>query len=199
MSEPKPSQSTTKKVESRLNRIQNGDKGAVDELIEIACDRLRRLTRFIFLDFKRVRRFADSADVTQDVLIRLTRRLRVLIGKKSPWPGSMADFMRLASREIRQAFLDLISRYFGKRGAGHHEKLVGAIPFVVRADPQELQHWTEFHEQAGALPKDQKDVFYLRWYLGLSALETAEVLGISLAGVKRRWLAARLRLNEFLP
>ena len=48
------------------------------------------------------------------------------------------------------------------------------------------------------LPDEQRDVVGLLWYGGLSQPEAAEVLGISLATVKRRWQAARMALYEVL-
>src|SRR5256885_9614190 len=47
--------------------------------------------------------------------------------------------------------------------------------------------WTELHEQIGALPDEEREVVGLLFYQGLSQAETAEVLGISLRTVQRRW------------
>src|SRR5262249_16898230 len=158
-----------------------------------------RLTRKILQDFKRVRRFEDSADVLQGALLRLTRRLEGLVRKDSQAPATVADFFSLASGEIRRALLDLIRHYFGPLGTGRHEEQhpkpsgssAGAPaldPSDLSDGPQRLQLWTEFHQHAADLPPEEREVFDLRWYQGLSSEEAADLLGLSLATVKRRWL-----------
>jgi DNA-directed RNA polymerase specialized sigma24 family protein len=61
-----------------------------------------------------------------------------------------------------------------------------------------VEAWTRFHEQVGTLPEEEKEVVALLWYGGVSQPEAASVLGVSLATLKRRWQAARLRLSELL-
>jgi RNA polymerase sigma-70 factor (ECF subfamily) len=65
-------------------------------------------------------------------------------------------------------------------------------------DPEKLALWGEFHESVAKLPDEQCEVFDLIWYHGLTQEETADVLGISLSSVKRRWQSARVNLMESL-
>jgi RNA polymerase sigma-70 factor (ECF subfamily) len=58
--------------------------------------------------------------------------------------------------------------------------------------------WSEFHAQVDGLPREERDVFDLLWYQGLTQAEAAAVLEISLRTVKRRWLAARVGLGAAL-
>ena len=57
----------------------------------------------------------------------------------------------------------------------------------------QLAEWSAFHQQAGSLPEELGSVFDLIFYQGLSQAEAAEVLGISVKTIKRRWQKARLR------
>ncbi len=206
-----PSDSTTV-LQNLLNRMNAGEAAARDELIERACARLRRLTRKIFKDYRRVRQFEDSADVLQNVLVRLTRRLQNLTGKTSEQapPATVAAFFQLAGGEIRHALLDLVRHYFGPAGLGRHQLAPGESPDDSSApdaaaelsdhthDPKKLQMWTEFHDQVEALPAEEREVFSLRWYHGLSTEESAEILNLSPATVKRRWVTARLALQAIV-
>ena len=63
-------------------------------------------------------------------------------------------------------------------------------------EPHSISAWTEFHEAVSDLPEDQREVFSLLWYSGLTQADAARVLGISLATLKRRWVSARLILKE---
>jgi RNA polymerase sigma factor (sigma-70 family) len=65
-------------------------------------------------------------------------------------------------------------------------------------EPGKLAAWAEFHERVTALPEPEREVFELLWYHGLTQAEAADVLRIAVPTVKRRWLAARLDLQEAL-
>src|SRR5262249_51812291 len=73
-----------------------------------------------------------------------------------------------------------------------------AAPPDSSDDPARLAAWGEFHEQIGALPDEEREVFDLIWYQGLSQAEAAELLHVSERTIKRRWQAARLKLHDAL-
>jgi len=64
--------------------------------------------------------------------------------------------------------------------------------------PDRLAAWADFHEQAGALPGEEQEVFDLVWYQGLTHAQAAELLGVATKTVQRRWHAACVRLSEAL-
>ena len=64
--------------------------------------------------------------------------------------------------------------------------------------PERLAAWGEFHDRVEALPEHELEVFDLLWYQGLTQAEAAGVLAVSVATIERRWLAARLLLQESL-
>jgi len=107
--------------------------------------------------------------------------------------------------------LDLAKHYYGPLGQGARHaswdagKSTGtgddSAPVDaadVSSEPSRLAAWGEFHEQIGALPEEEREVFDLLWYQGLSQAEAAELLGVSERTVKRRWQQARLELHEAL-
>jgi RNA polymerase sigma-70 factor (ECF subfamily) len=205
---------STMQLQILLDRLKAGNLPARDELIECACARLRRLIHKLFHDYPRVRQFDDSSDVMQEVLLRLVRRLRNLMGEdreaQAQFPATVREFFRLATNEIRHALLDLARKYFGPLGRGRHEVREADLPQDAHAagqrpdpgdssqDPAKLEWWSEFHRQVETLLPEEREVFELRWYQGLSSEEAAEILGVSLATVKRRWLQARLALQPLL-
>ena len=65
-------------------------------------------------------------------------------------------------------------------------------------EPETLECWARFHELVDTLPEEEREVVQLLWYEGMKQSEAAAVLGVSLATLKRRWQAARLRLSELL-
>jgi RNA polymerase sigma-70 factor (ECF subfamily) len=65
-------------------------------------------------------------------------------------------------------------------------------------DPGRLSAWTEFHRQVEQLPEEEREVFSLIWYQGLTQGEAGELLGVSQKTINRRWMAARVRLGTIL-
>jgi RNA polymerase sigma-70 factor (ECF subfamily) len=187
-----------------IDRLNAGDPAARDELIHHAAERLRKVTAKMFQDYSRLHRWEDTDDVFQNAVLRLLRALQQIT------PVSVADFFRLAAVQVRRELIDLARHYFGPEGpAARHAKdgnsnsqgglsHPGADRPTSTDQPYRLAVWGEFHEKVDALPDDERDVFGLLWYQGLTQAETARMLDISEATVKRRWLSARLRLQAAL-
>jgi DNA-directed RNA polymerase specialized sigma24 family protein len=79
-----------------------------------------------------------------------------------------------------------------RRGSGFDS------PAADTNEPGRLTDWTEFHAQVEALPDEQKEVFNLVWYQGLTQVEAAALIGVTERVVKWRWRAARLTLHQAL-
>ncbi len=190
-------------IQRCIDRIRSGDMTARDELLAHASDRLSRLTRKMLRDFPGVHRWEQTDDVLQNAVLRLCRALGEV---QLP---TAADFFRLAAAQIRRELLDLARRYSGAHGLGaHHATFDGAGQASAAAlgpdptdhthDPDHLASWTDFHREAEALPAEEREVFDLLFYQGLSQDEAAAVLDISDRTIKRRWQAARLHLVQAL-
>jgi RNA polymerase sigma-70 factor (ECF subfamily) len=186
-------------IQGWIARLQAGDPAARDALLGAAGERLRHLAQKMLQSYPRVRRWEQTDDVLQNALLRLCRTLQDVP------PQSVADFLRLAALNIRRELLDLTRHYYGPQGAGAHHVTLGpdeeGPPEAAAAaslDPGSLTVWSEFHQQVEALPDEERAVFDLLWYQGLSQAEAAEVLGVTERTIKRRWQSARLRLHDAL-
>jgi RNA polymerase sigma-70 factor (ECF subfamily) len=201
-----PEGTTTSLLQQQIDRLQEGEHGARDELIQRACNRLERLARRILMDYPALRRFADSCDLTQNTVMRLMRSLQ------ASTPGTVVDFFRLAAMEMRHGLIDMTRHYFGPQGAGANECAMPASSeygsFSGAAsepksngtfNPVTLAFWTEFHQAIEKMPSELRTVFDLLWYHEMTQEEAAQTLGCSVATVKRRWLEARLQLQELVP
>ncbi len=186
-----------------LDRIRQGDDSARIALLECATERLARLARKMLKGSPRVHRWEQTDDVLQNALLRLRRRLETSI------PDTVRSFFNLAAVEIRRELIDLARHYYGPRGMGaHHESqaLASATdesPVAHAAvgetnNPETLGAWTAFHEEIAALGDEDREMFDLLWYQGLTQRDAAEVLRVSEKTVNRRWVAARMRLGMAL-
>ncbi len=102
---------------------------------------------------------------------------------------------------MRRELIDLARKHFGAEGLGANHHTDGGIASDNKpntAEPETNEAWIKFHEQVEALPDQEREVVNLLWYEEMTQPEAADVLVVSLATVKRRWQAARLRLSECL-
>jgi RNA polymerase sigma-70 factor (ECF subfamily) len=180
-----------------LPRAIAGDEAALDALLRYNCDRLTSLTRRMLGDFRRVRRWTETADVLQNALLRLVSALQ------EAKPQTSREFLALATLQIRRELLDLARKYYGPHGMGANQDSAAAGPKAAPAEekgnlshePCSLAQWTELHQQIGALPDEEREVVGLLFYQGLSQAEAAEVLNVSVRTVQRRWHAALCTLH----
>ena len=194
----------TIQVQSWLDRLHAGDEAARKELVNCACERLTRLTRKMLHGYPRLKRWEETDDVLQGAAVRLYRALGQVR------PPSAADFFRLAALNIRRELLDLAKHYYGPQGRETKHASVGWSPDSDSGDPvlsgppdsdgdpERLAAWTDFHRQIDRLPDEEREIFDLLWYQGLSQAEAATVLKVSERTIKRRWQSARLKLHQAL-
>ena len=62
---------STTRIQLRLDRLRAGDASARDELLTMACERLRRLARKMLRGYPGVRRWEQTDDVLQNATLRL--------------------------------------------------------------------------------------------------------------------------------
>ncbi len=195
---------STARIQHCLDRLAAGDQQAKDLLLEHASEHLTRLSRKLLGGFPQVRRWEQTDDVFQGASIRLCRAL------EQAKPVSPLHFFRLAALQIRRELIDLARHYQGARGWGanhasqrggpaNDSSCQGAFEAEeLTNDPQQLVQWAEFHRLVEQLPDEQREIFDLLWYQGLSQEEAAALIGVTARTVKRRWRSARLTLHAWL-
>jgi len=187
---------TDTQLQKLVELAKSGDGTANELLINHACDRLLRLTRKMFHGYPGLRRWEQTDDVFQSSLLRLHRALSAVQVE------SVAHFFNLAAEMVRRELLDLKKRHCGihKRGRNHHTDHqppdeAGGSLWISASEPEDLEGWSEFHEAVDALPAESKETLNLIYYEGLSQEEAAEILGVSVRTVKRRWQKAKYLLQ----
>ena len=194
---------TTIHLQRLLDRLRAGDVGARDQLIDRACERLRLLTHWMLRSYPGVRRWEQTDDVLQNVLVRLHRALADMK------PESVRHFLNLAALLTRRELRDLARHHFGPEGPGahHHSDAAGRAaddsggalqqsPQASTASPSSLAEWTEFHERVEKLPDEEREVVNLLWYEGMTQEAVASLLGVDERTIRRRWRSARLSLQR---
>lgn len=186
-------------LQSLVDQARGGDSHAATRLIEHACGRLLKLTRKMFHAYPALRRWEQTDDVFQNSLLRLHHALANVEVE------SVRHFFNLAGEMVRRELLDLKKHHFGPQGdaANHHtdhqpsDDTGGALARTA-TEPENLDAWEGFHAGVERLPAETRELINLLYYEGLSQEEAADLLGVSVRTVKRRWQEAKLRLHEVL-
>ena len=196
-------EATMAQVDQLIQKLRDGDREARDQLLAAAGDRLLRLTRKMLRLSNDVRRWEQTDDVCQNAMLRLYRSLEQIDLQDS------RHFFHVAAMQIRRELIDLARRYQGAYGMGRNlrlqsakddtEPMAGRLePAEQTYDPADLATWLEFHQRVETLPEEDRDVFHLLWYGGLTPEEVADALHVSARTVRRRWQSARLALHDVL-
>ena len=167
----------------------NHDPAAREQLVPIVYEELRRLARHYMRGERDGHTLQTTALVNEAYL-----RLAGIDGLQ--W-RDRAHFFAMAATLMRRVLVDYArQRARDKRGAGLS---VTSLDENVKAPepPVDVMALDQALERLGRVDPRQSHIVELRFFAGLSVEETAEVLGISPATVKRDWATAKLWLyNE---
>jgi len=177
-----------------LRRWNDGDAQAFASVWPLIYAELRRLARR-HLRHERPGHTLQGTGLVHEAFLRLSSESKV------QW-RSRAQFFALASKLMRHILVDHArARATDKRGGSDvvisigelHERDAGpADPDTQTSEAAlDILALDQALERLAGLDALQSQVVELRYFGGLSIVETAEALHISPATVKREWLSAR--------
>jgi RNA polymerase sigma factor (TIGR02999 family) len=182
---------TTRNVTQLLMSWSEGNQGALDQLTPLVYDELRRLAGR-YLRHERPDHTLQSTDLVHEAYLRL-------VDQQSVRWQSRAHFFGIAAQMIRRILVDHArKRHAAKRGAAPVKLALDEA--VAAAGPRDvdLVALDEALEGLARLDAQQSRVVELRFFAGLTIEETAEVLRVSPATVKRDWTTAKAWLYRDL-
>ena len=168
---------------------RNGDKSALDAMTPVLYDELRRVARRL-LSAERSDHTLQPTALVHEAYLRLIDQHSVDWRNRAHFLGVAATMMRRIL--INHAKANQAAKREGFAGAISLEDALGVFT-NPQVDLLDLDHSLE---RLTKLDPQQGKVVELRYFGGLSIEETAEVLGISPATVKREWGTARLWLLQ---
>jgi len=166
----------------------DGDRQAMEELLPLVYDELRRLARS-YLHRENPGHTLQSTALVHEAYLRL-------VDQDVSWQ-SRAHFFGIAAQMMRRILVDHArAKHAEKRGDGAcrvtlDEGLLSteSCDVNVLALDRALTRLAEFDRQ-------QSQIVELRFFAGLSIEDTAEILKISPATVKRDWAMAKAWLHR---
>jgi RNA polymerase sigma-70 factor, ECF subfamily len=177
-------------VTALLSRLRKGDGAAAKGLIPLVYEELRRIARQLMCE--------ERPDHTLEATALVHEAYFHLIGPGAASWENRAHFFGVAARLMRWILLDHArKRAAAKRDGGRRVEFTSAITPAYEPSTNVLA-LDEALDRLERLDPRQARIIELRYFAGLDIKETAEVLRVSPATVKRDWVMARAWLKHEL-
>jgi RNA polymerase sigma factor (TIGR02999 family) len=172
-------------VTQLLVNWSRGDQAALEQLMPLVYGELRRLAA-AYLRRERSNHTLQSTALVNEAFLRMVQQHEV------QW-RNRAHFYGIAAQMIRRILVDYArSQHAEKRGAGAVKlELDEAMAVAQKLPDVDLLALNDALDRLGQLDERQSRVVELRFFAGLSIEETAEVMHVSPASIKREWQTAR--------
>jgi RNA polymerase sigma factor (TIGR02999 family) len=180
---------SAERVSELLLNWGHGDQSAREELIPLVYVELRRIARR-YLWKERPDHTLQSGALVHEAYLHL-------LHEEPPQWQNRAHFFGFAAQLMRHILVDHArGRLAAKRGAGAPRLALDPEIALPQKREVDLVALDDAMTKLAALDPRQSRLIELRFFGGLSIEETAVVLGISPATVKREWATARVWLQR---
>lgn len=177
-------------VTQLLEELQKGSEGAADRLAPVVYDQLHRIAR------NALRR--ERADHTLQPTELVDEAFVALVGQSRVSWQNRSHFFGVASQIIRRILVDHARRKQALRRDHGVQVTLEDVMSDEKGNALDLIALDDALRELEKLAPRQGRVVELRFFAGLDVDETAEVLDVSSATVKREWAFARAFLIQAL-
>lgn len=180
---------TPQNVTQLLLGWSKGDKEALDKLVPLVYDELRRQAA-------RYLRRERAGHTLQTTALIHEAYLRLIDQKNVHWQNR-AHFFGIAAQLMRRILVDHArTRKRAKRGGSDVRVSFSEATLKAKGQDLDIVALDEALERLTEIDEQQSRIVELRFFSGLTVEETAEVLSISPATVKRDWSMAKAWLHR---
>lgn len=177
-------------VTSLLVASSHGDQEALNQLLPLVYDELRRLADR-YLHRERVDHTLQATALVHEAYLRL-------VDQKVSW-ANRAHFFGVAAEMMRRILIDHArSHQARKRGSGGIKLSLDDVLELSDEKAADLIALDETLKALAQFDAQKARVVELRYFGGLSIEETASVLGVGTATVTRQWRLAKAWLYHEL-
>jgi RNA polymerase sigma factor (TIGR02999 family) len=171
-----------------IDRVQQGDAAAAEELLPLVYEELRKLAAY--------RMAGEAAGQTlQPTALVHEAWLRLAGGEKERWAGR-AQFFAAAAEAMRRILIERARKRMARKRGGDaaHEPLEESrLALSVPTDEVLAVH--EALDRFAAEDSQAADLVKLRYFVGMNMPEAAAALGIPQRSAERLWTFARAWLR----
>lgn len=183
-------ETSTGEVTRLLQDWSDGNREALDKLLPVVYDELRRLAHS-YLTHERPDHTLQTTALVHEAYLKL-------IDQRSVNWQNRAQFFALSAQAMRRILVDSARRHTSiKRGSGGTKiSLDEAAAVSGKTANESLLALDMALQELEKVDAEQSRIVELRYFGGLTIEETAQVLKTSPATVKREWTMARAWLYQ---
>jgi RNA polymerase sigma factor (TIGR02999 family) len=176
-----------KQVTELLIEWREGDEAALDRLMPLVYEELRRMAAR-YMRGEREGHTLQASALVNEAYLRLADH------RNMQWQGR-AHFFGVAAQAMRRVLVDHArTRDSGKRGGGQQKVVLEEAALAAVEPEADLVALDEALRELARLSERKARVVELRYFGGLSVEEAAEVLGVAPVTVMRDWRIAKMWL-----
>src|SRR5689334_21413927 len=153
-----------------LNRAEQGDPKAAEELLPLVYEELRKLAAH--------RMANEAASHTLQPTALVHEAWMRLVGKENPKFENRAHFFAAAAEAMRRILIDKARRKRAIRHGGGYERVdLDKAELAFTVDDEQLLAVNEAIDKLAAQNKLEAELVKLRYFVGMTLEEAADVLG----------------------
>jgi RNA polymerase sigma factor (TIGR02999 family) len=172
-----------------LERVRCGELSAASELLPLVYDELRRLAA-AKMAYERPDQTLQPTALVHEAWLRL-------VGKEEQKWNGRAHFFGAAAEAMRRILIENARRKAAARHGGGQARLdVNQIEIATTAPDDELLVVSDALDKFATHDSQMAELVKLRYFVGLTTEQAAEVLGISVRTAERWWSYGRAWLYQ---
>jgi RNA polymerase sigma factor (TIGR02999 family) len=172
------------KITKILAAINQGDPNAAQDLFAAVYQELRKMARAKMAQERPGHTLQPTALVHEAYI-------RLMTGEGSRWENR-AHFFSAAAEAMRRILIDHARKKLANKRHGNLERInLDETLAIQEPQPNDLIVLDEALNKLESHDKQMSEVLKLRFFVGLTIPETAEILNSSPRTVDRQWAAAR--------
>jgi len=171
-----------------LHGARDGDQGAMDSVLALMYDDLRRLAR------RRLGREFQARTLEPTALVH--EAYLKMLGGASVDAADRAHLLAIASRAMRQVLVDRARRRTAAKRANAWKQVT--LTDAGPPDGLDAEELLSLDDALARLEPRQRQIVECRFFGGMNDEEIAASLGITDRTVRREWVKARAKLNVVL-
>lgn len=176
-------------VTRMIERSRSGDQEALSQLLPIVYDELRRLAAK-YMRNEQNRQTLQATALVHEAYMRLLR------DRQLRW-NDRAHFIAIAARSMRQILVERARARSARKRGGDQQAITLKDEILGRRESTvDVLALEEALQRLAELDPKQAELVELRFFGGLTFEETAEVMGVSTATIKRWWNFAKAWLRR---
>jgi RNA polymerase sigma factor (TIGR02999 family) len=176
------------KITTLLSSAAHGDRRAAADLLPLVYDELRQLAR--------VRMAAEAPGRTLQPTALVHEAYLRVVGSTDPGWDSRGHFFAAAALAMRRILVEQArGRARTKRGGGLQRVRMDDVQLTIEQPSDDVVALDEVLQRLEAEDPRKGQIVNLRYFAGLTAAATADVLGVSVGTIEREWRYIRRWLH----